>query len=63
MSLTGLVNQAENFSAKMIQLSSKYKILLSHFEPYKQNQNYVEQWIQEAKTAVSQIKFHTRYDD
>ena len=30
----------------------------SFLEPYKQNENYVERWIQEAKMTVSQIKFH-----
>ena len=35
----------------------------SCLEPYKQNQNYVEHWIQEAKTTVSQIKLHTGCDD
>ena len=31
--------------------------------PYKQNQNCVEHWIQEAKPTVSQIKLHTGCDD
>ena len=56
-------NQDKNFSAKWIQLCSKYKIMQSCLDPYKQNQNYVEQWIQEAKTTVSQIKVHTGCDD
>ena len=35
----------------------------SCLEPYKQNENYVEHWIQEAKIPVSQMKLHTDCDD
>ena len=63
MVLISDINQAENISAKWIQLCSKYKIMQSSLEPYKQNQNYVEHWIQEAKITESQIKLHTGYDD
>ena len=47
-------NQAKNFSAKWVQLCSKYTIMQSCSEPYKQNQNYVEHLIMEANMAVSQ---------
>ena len=54
---------AKNFSAKWIQLCSKYKIVQFCSETYKQNQNCVEHWIQEAKMTVSQMKLHTCCDD
>ena len=59
MALVSDGDQAENFSVKWIQCCSKYKIMQSCLEPYKQNQNYVELWIQEAKITVSQIQLHT----
>ena len=52
-------DKAENFSTKWVELCSTYLIEQHSSEPYKQNQNYVERWVQEAKTIITQIKQQT----
>ena len=56
-------DQAENFSQKWIELCAKHFIEQHSSEAYKQNQNFVERWVQEAKTTITQIKQHTGCDD
>ena len=56
-------DKAENFSTKWIELCAIHFIEQHSSEAYKQNQNYVKQWVQEAKTTITQIKQHTGQDD
>ena len=56
-------DQAENFSQKWIELCAKHFIEQHSSEAYKQNQNFVERWVQEAKTTITQVKQHTGCDD
>ena len=56
-------DQAENFSQKWIELCAKHFSEQHSSEAYKQNQNFVERWVQEAKTTITQVKQHTGCDD
>ena len=56
-------DKAENFSTKWVEVCATHLIEQHSSEAYKQNQNFVERWVQEAKTIISQIKQHTGLDD
>ena len=56
-------DKAENFSKKWIKLCTKHQIRQTCSEAYKQNQNYVERFVQEAKQAVTRIRQATGQDD
>ena len=56
-------DQAENFSQKWVETCTKYHITQHCLEAFKQNQNYVERWVQMAKGVISKIKQVTGCDD
>ena len=56
-------DQAKNFSQKWVETCTKYHITQHCLEAFKQNQNYVERWVQMAKGVISKIKQVTGCDD
>ena len=56
-------DKSENFSKKWIDLCGLHKIDQHCSEAYKQNQNFVERFVQDAKGAVTRIKSATGADN